>query len=264
MLQYIKFFLNSLKPMKVVKDDLGLKYFYKPNFALERHVFRKGIFDEVLPILKIISKLDKKNVAFDIGANSGLISLPLSLNFNKVIAFEPDPENFKKLTRNIALNKKNNLLAYEKGVGEKNQVAKLNIQRSIDGDGCINNGLSSFEDKNNQYVKLEKMIEMVTIDSFCEKKGISDVNLIKIDTEGFEYYVLKGALKVLTKYHPVIFYEASHSIETRSGQPFLREKCFTLLQNLGYKQYLVGINSDTEIFLSDLQNLKMDVNILAI
>ncbi len=68
---------------------------------------------------------------------------------------------------------------------------------------------------------------MATLDSF----DLTNVDFIKIDTEGYEYFVLKGAEKTIKRDHPVIVVEQKESTKDRYGLQF--EQAVTLLKSWG-------------------------------
>jgi FkbM family methyltransferase len=125
---------------------------------------------------KIISKGD---VIFECGSHHGCSTILLSRwvgESGKVIAFEPVPANFSILESNIALNKIENVISHMKGVGSSSGTLYFDKTTSA---------ISS--------ASLGIKIDIVPLDEFEHLKP----TLIKIDVEGFEVDVLRGAKKIL-------------------------------------------------------------------
>ena len=140
-----------------------------------------------------------------------------------VYAFEPYPRTFEKLKTNISLNKNTAVRAYNMGLGEEKGTLYM-MQHSPSNSG----GFRMTEDKQNSIE-----VGVTTFDEFISEQGIPAVDFIKIDVEGFEVQVLKGALQSIKKFRPVVIFEYSlENIGAQGGdiQGILKE-----LQNMNYK-----------------------------
>lgn len=167
----------------------------------------KGGFKFIGPSNMISGDFEKEEVAFfnkaiedsdifiNVGANIGYYVCAAISQNKKVFAFEPDNNNFGLLMKNIELNDKhNNCLAFNLGVGDKWQTLK--IYHASTGSsflqGWANNSPFFY---NKAYV--------IKIDDF------SFINYKKafflVDVEGFESYVVEGALNTLTSELPQIW-----------------------------------------------------------
>jgi FkbM family methyltransferase len=137
---------------------------------------------------RILSFLRAGDTIVDIGANIGTVSLAAASivgKLGKVLAIEPHPETFQNLESNIRLNKYTNITTFQYAVGRENKII------------CFSN-LSS-DDQN--FVVSDGVIEVkqVTLDSLIEEQSIKHVDMLKIDTEGYEKEILLGAQKMLNK-----------------------------------------------------------------
>jgi FkbM family methyltransferase len=140
----------------------------------------------------------KNYTIIDIGAQSGLYSLYAKyLPLSTFYSFEPFPETYKLLNENLLLNDINNVNTYNLGLSNKSGTTLLNTCISHNGLHTLGNNPLRFND----IKKIE--ININTIDNLFYDKNI-DVNFIKIDTEGYEYYILQGGLKTIKKYKPLI------------------------------------------------------------
>jgi FkbM family methyltransferase len=161
-------------------------------------------------LLNCLNQLNKKAHAthgltiLDIGANEGQFSTLLNQVFNQpnVFAFEPHPLTFSRLSQNLA--QAPNVKTIPMGCGDVQGILKMYDYESGSGsehatlvEGVINNihgGTSKSVD-----------VEVTTIDTFCKSSSIHKLFLLKIDTEGYEYNVLKGSTHMLTQTKYVLF-----------------------------------------------------------
>lgn len=138
---------------------------------------------------------------FDIGANIGYTGLRLKCSSNsssEVFAFEPDPHNFRELKKNASLNPDFPIHILQNGLGNVRGEFKLVIENPG------NRGMNKIRNNANDGFET---ISVITLDDFVREKKISKADLIKIDTEGFEYNILMGARDVITRDKPTLFIE---------------------------------------------------------
>ncbi len=140
--------------------------------------------------LDLWTKLSTQSeIILDIGANNGIYSL-VSTAVNskaKTFSFEPNSLFIPTLKKNISVNNfQERMFPIQLAVGEKTGVCEID-----------------------DYSELGKKIicETVSIDEFVEKENLNKVDLIKIDVELYEVYVIKGLLKTIEKYKPSIIIE---------------------------------------------------------
>jgi FkbM family methyltransferase len=141
----------------------------------------------------------------DVGANIGYYTVLLADKVGKngkVYAFEPDKINFEILVKNIEENKLKNVVAINAAVGRKE--GKLKLHKSEDNFGDhklyktpLGSAASPLDEG--------ETVNIVKLDNFI--KG--PVNLMKIDTQGWEPEVIDGARELIKKNKPVMFLEYS-------------------------------------------------------
>lgn len=149
----------------------------------------RKIKDWALPYVK------KHRVYIDIGAHNGDTSLPFVNVFDRVICFEPNPVSFAELSKHKGLECYNLAL----GNNESTGTLVINDKTNNPEHGSI------FEDRTKHWQGGEShAVQIKTLDSF---KFFDSIDLIKIDTEQYEYFVIEGALKTIKKNRPVIFFE---------------------------------------------------------
>ena len=161
-----------------------------------------------------ISLCEQKRNCIDIGANVGLWACDLVHSFNTVIAFEPVEEFRTCFEKNV---KKKNYTIHPVALGRNESYINMNVVRGNTGHSHIDpNSIG----KGN--------IPLKTLDSF----DFSDIDMIKIDVEGFEEEILAGALKTIEKNKPVLVIEQQkHEYKNdREETPAIK-----ILESWGYK-----------------------------
>jgi len=181
-------------------------------------------------IAKIIleSMINEGNLVFDVGANIGDLTLNMAKKLGtegKVYAFEPDPTNFEILKQNISRNSLKNIQLNNIGFGSES--GSFQLHRIDDRNRGRNRILPNENDSTNS-----SSVKISTIDNFVAENNISSIDLIKIDVEGFEYNVLKGAKNTLKQLKPKLFVEISS--ENLHEQGLGVKDCVDLLINMGY------------------------------
>ncbi len=155
-------------------------------------------------IFKFIKKRHGKNINifFDVGSHKGeyIDSLKKNFNVNKIYSFEPNPEIFKILKNKT--NKYLNIEYFNMALGQQKDkiIMYSNIESSSSSLNRLNTKSNYFKKKyfflnlfNFKPVEKEIDIEMNKLSNIIKYKNIKNIDLIKIDTEGYEYSVLKGA-----------------------------------------------------------------------
>ncbi|MCP5244112.1 MAG: FkbM family methyltransferase [Burkholderiales bacterium] len=138
---------------------------------------------------------------FDIGANIGQYSLYPAKKYGKsvqIFAFEPQSNNYYSLNKNIYINDlADNIAAYCVAVSGKTEFSKLYIPKFIPGG---NRSQFGQEDVRNMKIPATHSQGMfgVTLDDLCSLWGFPYPNYMKIDVDGIEISILKGAVKVLS------------------------------------------------------------------
>jgi FkbM family methyltransferase len=175
-------------------------------------------------------------VIFDVGANVGKTATKYLNLFPKakLHAFEPIPEanlKFKETHANHT-----NIVLNCCGLSNKIGEAKLNVNESIDTSSVLESQeIGASSDKLCKTVK-QIEIQVQTIDNYCKEADIDRIDILKIDTQGSELNILKGAEKMLqNKAIDVIFSEVYFK-EQYVDQPTMYEIALFLKQ-YGYELY---------------------------
>jgi FkbM family methyltransferase len=138
----------------------------------------------------ILYYVDPGDQVMDIGANVGAYTVWMSKFISRpgrIHAFEPDEASFKKLQSHIAVNNMGDLV-------------KVNRCALSDSDGVLNftTGLDRLNHITTQREENSVSVPSCTLDAYCEANAVGRVTYMKVDVEGFEYMVLKGAGKLFS------------------------------------------------------------------
>ncbi len=142
----------------------------------------------------LAGKAERKGVAFDIGANVGAFTCLMAALGSTVHSFEPIPETFCRLKNNV---KFNGLLGHTRlnclAVGKEPGLVTFHIEENaaatnrlaLPGELTLNNSAST------------QLVAATSLDDYCTRQDISDIDFVKLDVEGMEPYVLQGARALL-------------------------------------------------------------------
>jgi FkbM family methyltransferase len=136
------------------------------------------------------------------------------LKLKKIYSFEASPKNFEILSKNISKYDKKKIETFNFGLGDK--ISKNYIHQTLESSSSTINKLNedskyfkkklkilNIRNENSFYYQLP--IKIKTLDYFIEKKQIEYIDLLKIDTEGYEFNILKGLSKYNEKVKLIYF-----------------------------------------------------------
>jgi len=189
------------------------------------------------------SVLKEGMVFVDGGANEGLYSLFAARCVGpsgKVFSFEPSQREFDRLTCNIRLNGLENVHAVQAALADAPGELELNIACSAHSG---HNTLGKFAHEV-PLLRTER-VSAQTLDGFAAEAGLTRVDVLKLDVEGAEHWVLEGARGVLRQMRPIILFEASDAALKGQGRnlPDLLE----FLRSQDYKLYAFNDRTGTPI-----------------
>lgn len=243
-----------LLPELTTKVEVPTKYNFRMNVHPNggKEVYHLGFY-EVGTLNVIKHCLNQGDVFIDVGASIGLMSVFASQHVGKgrVLSFEPQSERFGILTSNKALNKCHNIKPFNNGLGqEKNQ---LKLYTDIHSPSLV--------DHNDEPTHHE-VVDILVLDEVLESEKIAQVKFIKIDVEGFEIHVLKGAQQLLKSNPPIICVEYVKRLQKLNDGDvsifnFIKEindyKIFQLEKSSSTKSKLIEVKNEEE--LRDLDNI---------
>jgi len=184
--------------------------------------------------------LEKGDNVIDVGGNKGMFSLHCSHivgNSGNVDAFEPNPEPRTFFEKHLQENNIKNVNLHNFGLSDKNEKMTLNVPYVNSGEGTF--GKSKY--KADSYYQTECLVKIgddVLQDSYPD--------LIKIDVEGFEQYVLQGLTKTISRAKPVVLTELikSHLSNANSSVAGITD----FFKALGYKGYKIGLKKRSSTY----------------
>lgn len=160
---------------------------------------------ETAEISSAIELASPGTTAFDVGANVGIYSVAIARavgSHGLVVAIEPDTANVSRLRENLALNSIANVQVVEAVAGDREEVVELQIA-----DDPAYNSVMGIE--GNHVSVGTRAVRSVTLDRLWEDLGRPAVSFVKIDVEGAEASVLRGARAMLAAQHPALLVEAT-------------------------------------------------------
>jgi len=154
-------------------------------------------------------------VFFDVGANNGQTTSRARYHFGscRIIAFEPHPETFGHLTKNATKIPNVELLNLALG----SEVGKRVM---FEYDNSVINSLlpdAQYTVRFDKDANRKISVDCTTIDMVCSEARITKIDVLKIDTEGFDFEVLKGATSMLAQQAIKFIFFEFNDIVPRSG-----------------------------------------------
>ena len=207
----------------LIKGKDGYFLYNKNDTYVGRSLEKYGEFSELEGIL-LEQFIQEQDVVIEVGSNIGAHTIRMAKKASRgvVYAFELQRIVYYNLAANIALNSLNNVIAYNIALSDEKGSIKCKVP-SYHEKGNFG-GLSLNVLKND--VGIETAID--TLDNICG--DISRCKLIKVDVEGMEESVLRGAKNIIEKYKPVLYLE--------NDRPEKAQSLMDYINSIGYKMYL--------------------------
>lgn len=218
--------------LQTVNGRYGSCTFIRGDEYLGRSMFSYGEYnrEECSRIVSLASGL-----VIDVGANIGCISQALEFNGFEVVAFEPQVEVFNCLRKNISGE------CYNVALGSKSGEAYMPFVDYSKKGNYGGLGIGGFRGN---------VVQVKTLDSY----NFQEVGLIKIDVEGYEEEVLRGAVETIDRCRPILYVEADrlekldslrrfivslgYSIEEHNPPLFSMDNYFGLKRNIWGKNFV--------------------------
>ncbi len=211
-----------------------------------------GAYDfEVHHVIK--KMLRKGDVFIDVGANVGYFSAVGAScvgTSGQVHSFEPMPVLFPYLEQLRDLNPAYAISVNPFAVGDKAGKAVIYQSENTGGHSLLEGYFVSEREKNTHE------IETCRLDDYLERRSIQHVNVIKIDTEGYEFPVLLGLKRYLddkTRRRPILVVEVSRRGLSLTGHSVREFEDF--LRSFGYVAYEICGCHKADLYKADDQNL---------
>ena len=220
------------------------RYYYLPSYEMPIDVTVKaanrpgtslggysqlGSLKDIQFFYNLINADENYNIV-DVGAQNGCFTLLAKYVPNSTVyAFEPCISVYDDLVDNVNLNNLLNVKTYNMALSDKEGEGVLNVSH-------IQQGLSTLASDPLRFEKThsdQETVKLTTLDAMFYDKSVR-VDFMRIDTEGWEYYVLKGGEKTIKEYKPVIFLEwnetniAQAKVDVSQLDTFFEENGYTL------------------------------------
>lgn len=181
----------------------GTKVYFPKNSLIFNMACDQGTYEH--EIIKLLLTLIKPNsYFFDVGANIGLMSIPILYHIDSctVASFEPSPNALPFLSRTIEESRfRNRWKAIKKAANDK--VGEVLFTIATEAQGAYD----GFQDTRRAGSMREITLPATTLDKEWEQMSCPNVSTMKIDVEGAELLVLNGARKCIQKCRPYILLE---------------------------------------------------------
>ena len=207
----------------------GISYEVTPGHGELDIIYHTNVLKEYMQFPEFIPAED--SLCIDVGANIGSAALAWARTsrVRKIFAFEPHPETYRRLLRNIELNgAKGVIIPRQIAAGGKDGEVRLFISKA--GSMAMRPGIYKWQGR-------EISCPLITLDTFIKKEHIVSIDILKIDIEGSEVEALLGSSETLEITKRIVL--EYHSVE-------LRDQCKRLLSDHGFQlieraQLLFGI-----------------------
>ena len=171
----------------------SLMYIDTRDLAIARHLLTEGAWEPYET--ELMKQSIKPDMTFvDVGANIGyytLLAARLLSGTGKVVAIEPDPGNFRLLSRSVQANAYTNVIAVQKAVSNRMGRTRLFLDKK--GIGIPSLSEDNIRVKGGGYVD----VDTVKLDPLLSDLAIERVDVMKIDVEGAEGLVFEGGIRIL-------------------------------------------------------------------
>ena len=186
--------------------------------GIDLSIFLFGSSERKILNLKKLLNTKSKLFFLDIGANIGSVSLPLAKLFynSKVYSFEPTHYAFKKLKKNLSLNKdlQNKICLNQLFVSNEKKPKKVWSSWNLE-------GKSNHHKSHRGKLKSIKINSYISLDNFVKVNQIKKIDFIKLDVDGYELDVLKSGAMFFKKNKPILFIEIAPYLYSEFGYDYL-------------------------------------------
>jgi len=203
--------------LRIDDFDGDLVFHCRLDEHMGSYIYWRGCYSR--DALRVFTGLLRDGMVFvDVGANQGEFTLAAAkrLPHGRVLAFEPMAGIFERLLRNLEANAFRNVSARRQGLWSEPGRRPLYSRPSAFGDGSAHEGLATLFPNSLRSAPAGE-IECTTLDAAVDAEGLERVDLVKIDVEGAELGVLRGARATLERHRPVLLIEADRERAEAAG-----------------------------------------------
>jgi FkbM family methyltransferase len=179
----------------------GTRFFCNRQNLIERSILEQGVWERVETAL-VKRCVSPGAVALDVGANIGYFTFLLARAVGPsgaVHAFEPTTYAFERMLRNRTLNPDlpDNMTLNQLGLLARAATRVEALEARYSG------AIPSHSEP--------EQIQFTTIDAYVEQQGLTRLDFVKIDVDGYDAQVVRGAWETLRRYKPTLLVELAHT-----------------------------------------------------
>jgi FkbM family methyltransferase len=230
----INFLAPRLAPATNAPMEVKATHGFTMSLDLTEHLQQRAYYlgyHEHMIVKTFVDVITQGSCIFDLGANFGqftLLAAQLTGSQGQVFAFEPEPNAFAALQRNVAVNSFAQIICRQAAVSEAPGAAVFYVVPATFS-GTSSLARSAVEPYHYNFT--QQMVAVERLDDYCGQIT-RPVGLIKLDIQGAELPALRGAEKLLKEHRPAIILEVDEVVTTAFG--YRAEDLGTYLQELGY------------------------------
>lgn len=246
--------IHDKKPSsRIIKAKIGkFSLFMREDHQLPVFLRHLPYYSMNLPRLAVeVFKKYPNLKMIDVGANIGdTVALVRSKVSFPIISIDGDDDFFEFLKKNTRQFK--DVQVFKQLLGEKDEEVQAELKKSIE----------TARLQYGNFGNSKTSLPVVTLDSFIKKyRGIEQSKLLKIDTDGYDMKIVRGALEYIRETKPIIFLEYDPVFFTEQGE--IGVTTLLMLENLGYDciifydnlgKLIVSSNLSNHLFLKQMNN----------
>lgn len=242
-------FLSRFFPIEPATFDLATvgRVTLDLSIPAQQHVYWAGLSREDAAMIRLArAVLPRDGVFVDVGAHVGLHTLALAAHVadGAVVAFEPHPLNHRLLLDNLEQNHLRHVVAENLGLADAAATLTGTSRPGVGNWSLASHGEYRFE------------VRLVRLDDYWRDHPLPRLDLMKIDVEGAEVRMLRGARQTIERFHPLIVFEVCPSwlakMQTSTAELFAE------LTNHGYRIHPLpqsAIAWERQVTLDDVAKL---------
>lgn len=223
----------------VVEDDTGFRFVFHDHMRpYARNLLHRAATASQYDAIRALVR--PGDTVFDVGAHIGRFSLLIEQLVGpagRIFAFEPVPDTYWSLRECLALNRSTRVIAEQAAICDRVGQAQMN---------CFAPALSSWNTLGTPVMKTpagqavvpgeQVVVPALTLDHICARDGIERIDFLKVDVEGFEAAVFRGAARLLREQRiGRICFEISQAPLAGAGSS--AREVFGVLESHGYSIY---------------------------
>lgn len=241
-------YANVCQPIELeTRFDGDIRVRTSLSSHIEAQLFWQGFQEADESTVTLLKRLLPEDGVFvDVGANIGSFTLVAAARAprGQVHAFEPSSFHFERLCHNISLNRFVNIHINQFGLSNENDELTLHLPESDEG---LSNtgGASLFPDTKNSQTSTPETVSLRRLDDYVEEKGLSRLDVIKLDIEGAELLALDGSRHTIDRFRPYALVEVDLANLRRAGTG--PEEMLAYWNALDYEMSIIHSADDLQI-----------------